>query len=47
LAGLALGARADLDQAPAIFEQLAAPLWAARAGAELARISGRRPAPSS
>jgi DNA-binding CsgD family transcriptional regulator len=38
-------ARAALEQAVAIFEQLGAPLWAAKTDNELARISGRRPAP--
>ena len=37
-------ARAALDEALAIFEHLGAPLWAAKAVDELARISGRRPA---
>ena len=37
-------ARAALEQAVAIFEDLGARLWAARARGELARISGRRPA---
>jgi DNA-binding CsgD family transcriptional regulator len=35
-------ARETLQQALAIFEELEAPLWAARAQAELARIGGRR-----
>jgi DNA-binding NarL/FixJ family response regulator len=35
-------AREALDQAIAVFEQLGAPLWAERARAEKARISGRR-----
>jgi DNA-binding CsgD family transcriptional regulator len=35
-------AREALEQALAIFENLGAPLWAERARAELARISGRR-----
>jgi DNA-binding CsgD family transcriptional regulator len=39
-------ARDALDQALAIFDELGARLWAAKAQAELARISGRR-APSS
>jgi DNA-binding CsgD family transcriptional regulator len=37
-------ARATLGDALAIFEQLGAALWAAKAGAELARIGGRTPA---
>ena len=37
-------ARAALEQAMAIFEDLGARLWAAKARGELARISGRRPA---
>jgi DNA-binding CsgD family transcriptional regulator len=37
-------ARAALEDALAIFEDLGAPLWAAKAADELARISGRRPA---
>ena len=37
-------ARAALDEALAIFEDLGARLWAAKARDELARISGRRPA---
>ena len=37
-------ARAALEEALAIFEHLGAPLWAAKAVDELARISGRRPA---
>ena len=37
-------ARAALEQAVAIFEELGARLWAAKARGELARISGRRPA---
>ena len=37
-------ARAALEEALAIFEQLGAPLWAAKTVDELARISGRRPA---
>ena len=37
-------ARAALEQAVAIFEDLGARLWAAKAHGELARISGRRPA---
>jgi DNA-binding CsgD family transcriptional regulator len=36
-------AREALEQALEIFERLGAPLWAARARAELARVSGRRP----
>jgi DNA-binding CsgD family transcriptional regulator len=38
-------ARATLSEASRIFEQTGAPLWAARARAELARISGRPPGP--
>lgn len=38
-------ARATLTEALAIFDQIQAPLWAARARAELARISGRAPGP--
>jgi DNA-binding CsgD family transcriptional regulator len=37
-------ARAALEQAVAIFEDLGARLWAAKARDQLARISGRRPA---
>ena len=37
-------ARRTLQQALAIFEELGAPLWAAKARAELARIGGRAPA---
>ena len=37
-------ARAALDQALAIFEELGARLWADKARAELRRISGRKPA---
>ena len=37
-------ARQTLQQALGIFEELGAPLWAARARAELARIGGRAPA---
>ena len=37
-------AREALEQALAIFEELGARLWAAKAEDELARISGRRPA---
>jgi DNA-binding CsgD family transcriptional regulator len=36
-------AREALEQALEIFERLGAPLWAAKARAELARVSGRRP----
>jgi DNA-binding CsgD family transcriptional regulator len=36
-------ARAALEQALEIFERLGAPLWAEKARAELARVSGRRP----
>jgi DNA-binding CsgD family transcriptional regulator len=39
-------ARADLEQALAIFEELDAPFWAHKARAELRRISGRRAAAS-
>jgi len=39
-------AREALEHALAIFEELGAPLWADRARAELARVSGRRPARS-
>ncbi len=38
-------ARATLTEALTIFDAVAAPLWAARARTELARISGRAPAP--
>ncbi len=38
-------ARATMTEALAIFDAIEAPLWAARARAELARISGRPPAP--
>jgi DNA-binding CsgD family transcriptional regulator len=38
-------ARAALDQAVAIFDELGARVWADRARSELRRISGRRPAP--
>jgi DNA-binding CsgD family transcriptional regulator len=38
-------AQAALTTAQSIFDQLGAPLWAATATAELARIGGRRPAP--
>jgi DNA-binding CsgD family transcriptional regulator len=38
-------ARATLSEASRIFEQTGAPLWAARARAELARVSGRAPGP--
>lgn len=37
-------ARDSLQQALTVFEELGAPLWAAKARAELARISGRSPA---
>ena len=37
-------ARRTLQQALGIFEEIGAPLWAARARAELARIGGRAPA---
>ena len=37
-------ARQTLQQALGIFEELGAPLWAAKARAELARIGGRAPA---
>ena len=36
-------ARESLQQALEIFERLGAPLWAGKAHAELARVSGRRP----
>lgn len=36
-------ARATLEQALGIFEELGAPLWSEKARAELARIGGRRP----
>jgi DNA-binding CsgD family transcriptional regulator len=36
-------AREALEQALETFERLGAPLWAAKARAELARVSGRRP----
>ncbi len=36
-------AREALEQALGIFERLGAPLWAAKARTELARVSGRRP----
>jgi DNA-binding NarL/FixJ family response regulator len=38
-------ARASLTEAVAILDRIPAPLWAARARAELGRISGRAPAP--
>jgi DNA-binding CsgD family transcriptional regulator len=38
-------ARSTLSQALAVFEATGAPLWAERAAAELARISGRSPSP--
>jgi DNA-binding CsgD family transcriptional regulator len=38
-------AQAALTAAQSIFDRLGAPLWAATATAELARIGGRRPAP--
>jgi DNA-binding CsgD family transcriptional regulator len=38
-------ARAALKEALTVFEQLGARLWAGKAQGELARISGRRPAP--
>jgi DNA-binding CsgD family transcriptional regulator len=38
-------ARSRLSAALALFETIGAPLWVARAGAELARISGRSPGP--
>jgi DNA-binding CsgD family transcriptional regulator len=37
-------ARESLERAAAVFEELGARLWAAKARAELARIGGRRPA---
>ena len=36
-------ARSRLSEALALFETIGAPLWVARAAAELARISGRSP----
>jgi DNA-binding CsgD family transcriptional regulator len=38
-------ARVTLSEASRIFERTGAPLWAARARAELARVSGRAPGP--
>jgi DNA-binding NarL/FixJ family response regulator len=38
-------ARATLIEAASIFDEITAPLWAARARAELARIGGRAPGP--
>ena len=38
-------ARRALNAAQSIFDRLGAPLWAAKATAELARIGGRKPAP--
>ena len=38
-------ARDALTAAQSIFERLGAPLWAAKATAELTRIGGRRPTP--
>jgi DNA-binding NarL/FixJ family response regulator len=38
-------ARKTLERALEIFERLGAPLWAAKARAELARIGGRAPSP--
>lgn len=38
-------ARATLAEAAGIFERISAPLWAARARVELARVSGRAPGP--
>jgi DNA-binding CsgD family transcriptional regulator len=38
--------RATLSEALGVFETIGAPLWAARARAELARISGRSPGPA-
>jgi DNA-binding NarL/FixJ family response regulator len=38
-------ARATLTEAAGIFDRISAPLWAARARAELARVSGRAPGP--
>jgi DNA-binding CsgD family transcriptional regulator len=38
-------ARATLSEAAGIFDGISAPLWAARARAELARVSGRAPGP--
>ena len=40
-------ARAVLSEAIGIFDDISAPLWAARARAELARVSGRGPGPAS
>ena len=40
-------ARESLENAHKLFQQLGAPLWAARARAEIARISGRAPAPDA
>jgi DNA-binding CsgD family transcriptional regulator len=39
-------ARTALSEALCLFERIGAPLWAARAAAELARISGRSPSPA-
>ena len=39
-------ARAVLSEAIGIFDDISAPLWAARARAELARVSGRGPGPA-
>lgn len=39
-------ARAALSEAIGIFDDISAPLWAARARAELARVSGRGPGPA-
>ena len=38
-------ARVTLSEAAGIFDGISAPLWAARARAELARVSGRAPGP--
>jgi DNA-binding CsgD family transcriptional regulator len=38
-------ARANLTEAIVVFDRIGTPLWAARARAELARISGRSPGP--
>jgi DNA-binding NarL/FixJ family response regulator len=38
-------ARATLSEAIGIFEAISAPLWVARARADLARVSGRAPGP--
>jgi len=43
---LRAAARSTLSEALGLFEATGAPLWAARAAAELARISGRPPSPA-